>query len=285
MEMRTVSKRVVVALLLVGFAACNKKDDSGAALAKSSQSDASGQTTTPAEGEVIPASNTTAAPVVDKAAVATLEKMGAYLRSLKAFEVRAITSRDHVLDNGQKVQVSGIQGVLVQRPNKFRGEVSSDAKERMFFYDGKNFTLYADRVGYYATVPAPGTLGELSDKLETKYGIELPLRDLFLWGTDKARGGDITSARDIGPSQVDGTTVEQYAFRQDGIDWQIWIQQGAYPLPRKLVITTTSDDARPDYSAVLNWNLAPSYNDAAFTFDAPAGSKRIVLVELDSTSK
>ena len=273
---------MVAALLLAGLAACSKKDDSGVALAKSSPSDASNQ---PAEGEAIPASNTAAAPVVDKAAVATLGKMGAYLRSLKAFEVRAITSRDHVLDNGQKIQVSGIQGVLVQRPNKFRGEISSDAKERMFFYDGKTFTLYADRVGYYATVPAPGTLGELSDDLENKYGIELPLRDLVLWGTDKARGGDITSARDIGPSQVDGTTVEQYAFQQNGMDWQIWIQQGAYPLPRKLVITTTSDDARPDYSAVMNWNLAPSYNDAAFTFDPPAGAKKIVLVQLDSSSK
>jgi len=275
------SKRVIVALLLVGAAACNKSDESGTAHANPSQSGTASTST----GAAATSASYGGTQTVDKDAVAALDKMGAYLRSLKAFQVKATTSRDEVLDNGQKVQFASTQDVLVQRPNKFRGELSSDEKHRMFFYDGKTFTLYADRPGYYASVPAPSTLGELSDRLETKYDIELPLSDLFLWGTDKAHGGAITSAVDVGPSEVEGTSVEQYAFRQNGMDWQVWIQQGEYALPRKLVITTTTDDSRPDYSAVFDWNLAPSFNDAAFTFDPPSDAKRIVLKETDSTSR
>ena len=56
---------------------------------------------------------------------------------------------------------------------------------------------------------------------------DMPLVDLFLWGSPQSTADRyITSAIDIGPSSVDGTTCEQYAFRQDGLDWQIWIQQG-----------------------------------------------------------
>jgi hypothetical protein len=68
-----------------------------------------------------------------------------------------------------------------------------------------------------------------------------------------------------------------YAFRQAGLDWQVWIQMGDYPLPRKLVLTTMTDEARPQYTATMTWNLAPSFNDAAFTFVAPKDAGRVVL--------
>ena len=121
-------------------------------------------------------------------------------------------------------------------------------------------------MNYYATVPAPPTIGELVEKLDEKYAIEMPLVDLFLWGTPQSTIEKyITGAIDVGPSSVDGTSCEQYAFRQAGLDWQIWIQLGDYPLPRKLILTTTTDEARPRHSQLLTWNLAPSFNDVAFT--------------------
>ena len=115
--------------------------------------------------------------------------------------------------------------------------------------------------------------------------IDLPLVDLFMWGApESTESQQITSAIDIGPGSVEGTTCEQYAFRQDGLDWQIWIQQGDYPLPRKLILTTTDDDARPRHSNVLTWNLAPSFNDAAFTFDPPKDAQRIAIAEIPASA-
>ena len=77
--------------------------------------------------------------------------------------------------------------------------------------------------------------------------------------------------------EVSGTTCEHYAFRQDDVDWQVWIQKGDYPLPRKLVITTTTEAGRPQHTATYTWNLAPSFNEASFTFVPPAGARKIVL--------
>jgi hypothetical protein len=139
-------------------------------------------------------------------------------------------------------------------------------------------------VNYYATVPAPPTIAKLTDDLSDKYGIELPLVDLFQWGTNDTDIKKITAAVDIGPSAVDGVTCEQYAFRQKGVDWQIWIQLGEFPLPRKLVIRTLTDDAKPQHSEILGWNLAPSFSDNAFTFDPPAGARRITIAEIKANS-
>jgi hypothetical protein len=214
---------------------------------------------------------------VDAGAMAALDKMGAYLRTLRVFRVETRTTRDEVLANGQKIQREGTVDMLVRRPDGLRARVKSDLQDRMFFYDGKTFTLYGMRVGYYAQAAAPPTLGELADVLDEKYDIEIPLADLFLWGTDKAAVNQIRSAVDVGPSEVDGTSCEQYAFRQEGLDWQVWLQQGKNPLPRKLVLTTLDDDARPEYSSTLRWDLAPAYDDAAFTFDPPSDAKRIVF--------
>ena len=214
----------------------------------------------------------------DPDAIKALEDMGRYLRTLNTFQVRSQTTRDEVLTDGQNVQFSGVVDMIVARPNRMRAEVISDKQNRMYFDDGKTFSMWARRMNYFATIPAPATLRELADTLADKYGLELPVADLFYWGERKGTD-EIKGAIDVGPSQVDGVTCEHYAFRQEGADWQVWIQQGDYPLPRKLVITTTTDLARPRFTSVMDWNLAPSFNDAAFAFVPPKDAKRIVLVE------
>lgn len=210
-------------------------------------------------------------------AMAALTSMGTYLRSLKAFQVTAVVTKDDVLDDGELIQFDTNVNLLARMPDRLRAEVTSSRQHRLYFYNGTNFTLYAQRVNYYATVPAPATVGKLADTLDDKYGIQLPLEDLFYWGGPQSKVSEIKGAIDVGPTEVGGVTCEQYAFRQPGLNWQIWIQQGEFPLPRKLVISTLTDDARPQYSSVLNWNLAPSFNDAAFTFDPPSDAQKIVF--------
>ena len=219
---------------------------------------------------------------IDPDAMEALNKMGAYLRSLKAFQVDSEVTNDDVLDDGEIITDNRTNTLLAVSPNLLRAELKSDEKDVFLFYDGKNFTVYGKLVNYYATVPAPATTGQLVDKVYSDYGIEIPLVDLFKWGTDDSAIRKITSAFDAGPSTVQGITCEHYAFRQEGLDWQIWIQLGEYPLPRKFVIRTLTDDARPQHSSNLVWNLAPSYNDAAFTFEPPAGALRIPLKDINS---
>jgi hypothetical protein len=103
------------------------------------------------------AQSTTDVPAVDPAAIKALEGMSTYLRTLKTFEVEALTATDDVLDNGLTDQRTAKTVFVVQMPGKLFAETSSDRQSRSYIYDGKTFTLYARRAGYYATVPAPAT--------------------------------------------------------------------------------------------------------------------------------
>jgi hypothetical protein len=216
---------------------------------------------------------------IDADAIAALQKMGAYLRSLQSFQVEAVTSTEDVLEDGEKVQFAGVTNVVARMPDRLRVTVDSDRQSRLYVYNGKEFTMLARRVNYYATVPAPPTIGQLADMLDQKFKLEMPLEDLFRWGGPHSKTDAIKSAMFVGPSEIGGVTCGHYAFRQEGLDWQVWIQLGDYPLPRKLVLTTLTDEARPQYVATYTWNLAPSFNDEAFTFTPPAGAGRVVLAE------
>jgi hypothetical protein len=216
-------------------------------------------------------------------AIAALEKIGGFLRTLKAFTVRADTDIDEVLDDtGQKLQFGSVVEFHVRLPDRLRADITSDRKQRQFFYDGNTLTLYAQRVKYYASVSAPPTLRETLEAAVQKYGLEIPLSDLFFWGTNEARLEDIQSAITVGPSSIGGILCDHYAFRQEGVDWQLWIERSDTPLPRKLVITTTTDEAQPQYVARLTWNLTPQFDDTWFTFAPPADAHKIVLREVNA---
>ena len=56
--------------------------------------------------------------------------------------------------------------------------------------------------------------------------MELPLSDLFLWGTPAAPLDKIESAMNAGQDFIGDDLCDHYAFRQGKIDWQIWITAG-----------------------------------------------------------
>ena len=217
---------------------------------------------------------------IDPDAIAALKKMGDYLRTLKTIGVHAIVTTEDVMEDGQKVQRSAIMDLVAVRPNKMRIEIADQRQPRTLYYDGKTFTMWAPRVKYYATADAPPTIVQLVDTLEDRFDIDVPFVDLFRWGTPESDFNAITDATDIGPSAVNGVTCEQFVFRQKGLDWQVWIQNGEFPLPLKLVLTTTTDEARPQHTALYTWNLAPSFNDKAFVFTPPADAKKITFAEV-----
>ena len=206
-----------------------------------------------------------------------LQRMGAFLQTLKVYEVSFKMSKDEVLDSGQKIMVDGTSELIVQRPDRlhFSTKIDEAHRDLQFFYDGKTFTLYGNTNKFYASVPAPTTIHELLDVAQERYAIEFPFRDLFAWGTEQEDEAAIQSAIYIGPAKIDGVPCDHFAFRNADVDWQIWIQQGEKPLPRKLVITTMDEVERPQYVSIMNWNLSPRINSKAFTFVPPKDARKI----------
>jgi hypothetical protein len=220
--------------------------------------------------------------MVDPKAVAALERMGGFLRTLSVFHVSSDTAHDDVMDDGQRIQVGAHVDMLVEQPNRLRAELTSDRQQRCFFYDGTTFTLWARRENYYATVPAPATLHELEARLESRYGLEMPLADLYYWGDVDHAPNRLVAAVVVGLAPVDGVPCEHYAFRETDLDWQIWIRAGADPLPHKLVTTTTSEPDQSQYTSTMTWNIAPSFSERSFTFEPTDDARRITLAAVST---
>ncbi len=213
-------------------------------------------------------------------AIAALEKMGAFLRTLTTFAVEGVGSTEEALTTGQKVQYPGTIDLLATRPNRLRANMYSTRKRREYYYDGKTFTVFAPRQGFYATIAAPPTIKELLDTAQERLGLVLPLSDLFELGIDPALTARITSGFFVSTDVVGDEVCNHYAFRQPGVDWQIWIRDGDQPLPCKWVITGT-DVADPlDYEMEFTWDLTPEVPADAFTFVPPDGADRITLASI-----
>ena len=228
---------------------------------------------TAAAGAAAPAAN-----AVDPASIQALKDMGAHLQTLKRFHVATEVTGERVLADGQKLQHTATAEMDVERPNKIRALMQSASSKREIIYDGKTVTLYTPAQKYYSTVEFAGTIGELIDKLEERYGVEMPLSDLFIFGTPAAPLDKFESAMNAGQDFIDGDLCDHYAFRQGKVDWQIWITTGSKPLPRKVVITNRADEARPQSVSLIDWNLKPTFKDSVFKFTPPKGATKIEIV-------
>lgn len=228
----------------------------------------------------------TAAQTVEPEAIEALKEMSAFLKSATTLEADTIGSIDVVTNSGQRVQLEGATNYKIKRPG-FVIDYKSDIKSRRFIYDGKNFTVHSPKLGYYATVPAPATNREVLDTIYNKFGISLPLDDLFRWGdgSTEERLKSLQSAYKVGTATLDGVVTDHYAFREPSIDWEVWIQQGDQPFPKKLVIVDRTDPARPSFISRLQWKYNPAFTDADFAFVPGPDAKRIQLASYQGTGE
>jgi hypothetical protein len=210
-------------------------------------------------------------------AVDALNKLGSYLRSLKSFRIQADSVTDAVLTTGQNVGFLHRTEMSVQRPNKLKVLITGSRAPKGLVYDGQSFVLFNDALHYYSKVPAPPTLRQLVADADQKYGVQLPLVDLFYWGEQSDDEKALTSALFIGLDKVEGKWCNHYAYQQPGLDWELWIQTGSRPLPCRFVVTDTTQLSRPQHAVNYQWTLNPTFDAATFVFHPAAGAKQIPL--------
>ena len=226
-----------------------------------------------------------AAGTLDPEASAALDRMGAYLRSLGSFRLVSDASTEEVYANGQKLQFLQRTTYTFGGPRSLTVKIETDSQTRDVFYNGKTFTIAAPRAGKYLQLPASGTVGEVLTRAYNDWGVDFPVQDLFRWGDASATAERPKEGFKVGTARIGTAMTDHYAFRQTGVDWQIWLDQGDKPLPRKMVITNLEDAAQPQYVAYFTWDLAPTIAADAFDFKPAATDKRIELSDFAAAKK
>lgn len=213
-------------------------------------------------------------PRVDK----LLRHMGDYLKSANEFSFRTEINYDQVLEGGQKILYGRQAEIAMRRPDRLHVVVNGDLLNERIWYDGKTFVLL-DLWDYdYVRVNVPPRLDEALDFMARTYGIASPVSDVLYADPYAILMENVISASYIGQSVVRGVPTHHIAFTQENIDWQLWIEDAAQPVPRKAVITYKNVSGSPQFIVWLtDWNFAPRLADGLFEFVPPDGAREVEL--------
>lgn len=218
---------------------------------------------------------------IDPAAEKLLRRMSDYVKGLQKFTVRTENTIEAVLTSGQKLQFASPAMASVWRPNRLRADRKGDILSQEFFYDGKNLTLYNPKENLYATTAAPPTIDAMLDFAREKLDVIAPGAELMYSNAAERMLKESSSGFVVGPSVVSGVKSTHLAFRGADVDWQIWIEGGSKPLPRKFILTSKKVAGEPQFTVLMrSWDLAPKLTDRMFTFTPPRGAKKIEFLAL-----
>lgn len=233
----------------------------------------------PATGHAQPAG-------IDAEATKVLKRTTDFLAHQKELRVETQASLGVVLRNGQKLQFDQSAVLALRRPDRLRAERLGELSSQKLYYDGKSLTVASPTSGHYATVPAPATLEAMLDFARDELDIAAPAADLIYKDAYERLLQDVASGFVVGRSVVMGIRTVHLAFSGKEVDWQLWVEEGDKPLPRKYVITSKQVSGAPEYTVIMTkWDLAPRLDAATFTFAPAKGSKKAEFLPVTTTGK
>ncbi len=217
----------------------------------------------------------------DPRADEALRRMGEALGKAHSFAFRSAAVMDEPVARGQMVQVSRDSRIVVRRPDATFVESRRGDDVWHFWYQGTVLTLLDRQANAYASVKVPGRIEDMLEEVAQKHGLTLPLADLLLPDPYRAMTAHARSGRYVGLHDVGGIKCHHLLFVQEAIDWQIWVDAGREPVPRKVVIDYKHLPGRPKFSAVLSeWNLSAKPNDEQFKAALPKDAKSVEMAKL-----
>jgi hypothetical protein len=218
-------------------------------------------------------------------AKAILKAMSDYVAGQKSIQLAFDSDIEIITPQLEKIQFTNSGEALVRRPDKLRAHRVGGYADVALFFDGKTVSIYGKHINGYARFDAPGTVDDLIHALRQGHGVTLPGADLLLSNSYDLLVEGVQEAKYIGQGVIDGVECEHLAFRNFDTDWQLWVEVGKRPIPRKLVITSKTLNSAPQYTLrVKKWKTDIEPSPDAFTFIPPAGAKILdpnALIELD----
>jgi hypothetical protein len=222
--------------------------------------------------------NPAAKPRIEPKADGILKKACACLAGLKQFGIKVEETFDEMSASGQKIQLSNRRSVLVSRPDRLMAESEGDTAKRHFYYDGKTIAMFDPEAKLYATDKAPATIDAMFDYLHETHGFTIPTADLLFTDPYKVLTEQVEEGEYLGLHRVGEKKCHHLAFRQRGVDWQLWVDAGDKPLPLKFLITYRRLPGEPQFATVFAWDLSAKPSDDVFAFKPPADARKIEFV-------
>jgi hypothetical protein len=175
--------------------------------------------------------------------------------------------------------------VFLSRPDKLRLSRTGGYSDVELMFDGTTLTLMGKNLNVFSQVNAPGSTDQLLDRMRKEYDMLMPGSDLLLSDVFSALSEDIVQAKYIGTGVIGRVDCDHLAFRNEDTDWQLWIESGGKPIPRKLVITNRVSAGAPQYTLVFrDWKTDAAIKPDNFAFTTPGGARKLEMQEFAKRS-
>ena len=225
----------------------------------------------PIEADLAPGSR-----LVEPRVQELVRQMSDRLARVTALAIEAEEVYDEVPPDAPRQQLTSVRRVAMQRPDRLVGDASGDALNRSFWYDGQTFSALDREQNVWASGQVPPTVDAALDWVSDQTGTVIPLADFLYADVYDRLMAKVQRGVYLGIHEAAGVPCHHLSFEQATIDWQLWIDAGREPLPRKLVITYKTEDEVPQYSVTIRkWNLDAKVPEALFRFTPPEGARRI----------
>jgi hypothetical protein len=212
-----------------------------------------------------------------------LKAMSDYLTGQKAMMVSFDSDIEVITPDLQKIQFASSGKLLLRRPDKFRFKRTGGYADIDVTFDGKTLTVYGKNLQSYAQFESPGTVDEIIGRLRDDHNVGAPGADFLVSNVYDELIEDVIEAKYIGRGVVDGVDCEHLAFRNADTDWQIWIELGDRPVPRKYVITSKAVAGAPQYTLrIKDWASNVGILPESFEFQPPEGAMKRPLEAMES---
>src|SRR5436309_6933178 len=207
-----------------------------------------------------------------------LKAMTDYTAAQKSISATFDSDIEVVTPELEKIQVTSSGKLQLTRPDKLRISRTGGYTDVQLVYDGKTVSIYGNNARAYAQADLAGTIDQLVDLIQAKSGATMPGTDLLLSNAYDELMSNVILASHIGQGVIDGVECEHLAFRGVDTDWQIWIESGARPVPRKYVITSKTVAGAPQYTLrIKDWKTDAISDADAFVFKPPADATKANL--------
>jgi hypothetical protein len=210
-----------------------------------------------------------------------LKAMSDYLAGQKSLSAKFDSDVEIVTPELEKIQFSSSGEMKMNRPDKLRVRRTGGYTDVELVYDGKTVSLYGNNAKSYVQADLAGGTDKMIDTLAGQSSVGLPGADLLLSNSYDELMANVIQGRHVGQGVVDGAECEHLAFRGPDTDWQIWIETGAKPVPRKYVITSKTVAGAPQYTLRIRDWKTDANPEADFTFKPPTDATKVAL---DSTA-
>jgi len=188
---------------------------------------------------------------------------------------------DRSLSEGSDIPESAEIDVAISRPGKLRATATADTGVRRFYFDGQTITLLDETMLLYATVPLPGTIDDMIDKLDEAYGFVPPLADFATNDPYRRFDKQIQSSVYHAKETINGVECDYVTVTGEVADADLWLSSTDH-LPRRFIATFKDRDGKPQLKIDFSqWNVAAQLDDSLFAFSPPAGADRVKMLLVD----